>query len=92
MIVLPHHQNLGLMFSLPTRRSADGNNAPKCCPQLDEVLNTCKNGPKKLIISLPADNSLETKEMGVTKVLVMFTAACISRTSCPAENQLTRSR
>lgn len=52
--------------------------APKCCPWLDEVLNTGKNGPKKLITSLPADNSLETKEMGVTYVLVVFTAACIS--------------
>lgn len=52
--------------------------APKCCPRLDEVLNTGKNGPKKLIRSVPADNSLETKEMGVTYVLVVFTAACIS--------------
>lgn len=90
MIVLPHHQNL--MSSLPTPRSTDDNNAPKCCPWLDEVLNTCQNGPKKLIISLPADNSLETKEMGVTYALVVFTTACISRQAAPAENQLTQSR
>lgn len=92
MIVLPHRQNFGLISSLPSPRRTDGNNAPKCYPWLDEALNTCKNGPKKLIISLPADNSLETKEMGVTYVLVVFTTARISRTSCSAEKQLTQSR
>lgn len=77
MATLPELGANVLLF--PPQGELTGNNAPKCCPWLDEVLNTCKNGLKKLIISLPADNSLETKEVGVTYVLLVFTTACISR-------------